>query len=144
MTPHAYTQRLFSGPELSVSMHFNLGGPLRLDHPYTAIDQEDDSKLHAFFPAGTWDLVSVAHEATHVGFWVVFRKLSWDRALDYKLEDLVPKTDVSWTHSMSRVREEAVCKLHDTVLRRAISELEEQDIYYKLSAPRLRLQRSGT
>lgn len=137
---HAYQHEVFSDPDLSIWVEFDSPGPLNLDHPYTAFSRH--AGLSLFFPEGTWDLVSVSHEAIHAAYWVVYRNLAedhWDEP--DQLEKLVPRTDVAWTHGMERVREEAVCKLHDTVLRRAINELGERGITHELSAPRVRLQR---
>lgn len=141
MNSHAYTHRVFRDPDLDIRVEFNSPGPLDLDHPYVALSWREGPGL--FFPENTWDLVSVSHEAIHAAYWVVYRNLAMNhRDEPDQLEKLVPRTDVAWTRGIERVREEAVCKLHDTILRRAISELEESVVYYKLSAPRLRLQRS--
>lgn len=142
MSSHTYTHRVFHDPDLDIRVEFNSPGPLSLDHPYTAIFRREE--LGLFFPENTWDLVSVSHEAIHAAYWVVYRHLSSPFAEQAEwLARLVPESDVSWEHGYPRVQEEAVCKLHDSLVRRAISELEEQDIYYKVSAPRIRLRGGG-
>lgn len=113
--------------ELEAWAYFNLGSRFKLPFPHVVTR---GNRIRAHFPAGRWDLVSVAHEGIHIGHWVVHDML---KGRVRALRPFVAASDMAWKHGHAKVREEAVARISDRWLQCFLRRAQAAGLDYRLS-----------